>query len=136
MAAAQVGKLTGSNSKKPLTSDVDTRDGSEADAGFHISRTPLYQSSSYSSGSMTVVIHFNAIYAGSNFTGVTNPSGLTVSIEQSTCCNTFSAVLPMNKPAIPARLTVPITMRSIAFAWASSVIKGTASPFNKYTFNF
>jgi len=36
------------------------------------------------------MIHFNAIDTGSNLTGVTNPSGLTVSIAQSTCWNTFS----------------------------------------------
>ena len=31
-------------------------------------------------------------------TGVTKRSGFTVSTEQSTCCSTFSAVLPMKNP--------------------------------------
>ncbi len=62
-------------------------------------------------------------------TGVTNPSGLTVSTEQSTWRSTFSAVLPMNRPATPERHTVPMTMTSICLFLAKCGMISLAAPF-------
>jgi len=63
----------------------------------------------------------------SSITGETNPGGLIASIEQSICSRMVSAVLPMMKPGMPVRATVPMTMQSTASRLAKPGISSRVS---------
>jgi hypothetical protein len=64
-------------------------------------------------------------------TGVRKPGGLIARTEHSICSRIVSAVLPMMKPGIPVRATVPIRMQSTARRLARAGISLRALPLDR-----